>query len=267
MKRIRRFFQFVAQRGAVALAALLFAIAVFLIWLVITGFSQSATTAAIGIAAISALFAAISSFANLLQAIETQKQRENQERPYVNAFFDGEGSGAICVIIQNSGNSPALDVKVTFDPEPVDFANRPLGQVSLFAKPISFLPAGRSLRQVIDVGHRFLAEGKPTQFKISVSYSSVYHIVYADSTDCDLAYMKQATVPRKSTEENLEALTKELKELVAVLKSVRGTGSLLVETPDQYAARLDEAENERSSSPQWKTRLRAMLARIRSTFK
>jgi anion-transporting ArsA/GET3 family ATPase len=79
--------------------------------------------------------------------------------------------------------------------------------------------------------------------------------------------MKQATVPRKSTEENLEELTKELKELVAVLKSVRGTDSLLVETPDQYAARLDAAENERSSTPQWKTRLRTMLVRIRSTFK
>ena len=102
--------------------------------------------------------------------------REAQERPNVIAYFDPAANGVIYFVVNNSGNSPAVNVEVRFDdPAPIDFANRPLDQVSLFQKPITFLPPGQQFRQLVDVGHKLLADDRPTVFRTTVLYESVEH--------------------------------------------------------------------------------------------
>ena len=237
-QRLKHLLQWFARRGVIIATTFLFAFGALIIWFLVADFLPIAVEVSIGIAMISALFSAISAFANLLQAVEVQKQRESQERPYVIAYFDAESNGVIYFVIENSGNSPALNVTVKFNPAPIDFGGRPLNQVSLFEKPISFLPAGKSLRQLVDVGHSFLADGKPTKFSVAISYTSIHHAIYQESTEHDLAYLKQATRPGKSVEDNLESISKELEGLARLLKHVCHGDSILVESPDQYHARL-----------------------------
>jgi hypothetical protein len=246
MNKRKHILDWISKRSIVFIVVLLFAVAVILIWFLITGFSQSQSIIAIGIAAVSAFFAAISSIAALLQAVETQKQREYQERPYVIAYFDGTNRGAMYFVIENKGNSPAVDVKFEFTPPPVDFAGRTFNEVSLFQKPINFLPHGKVYRQIIDVSHKFLAEGKPLEYKVQVFYYSVSGEYYADTTEFDLSYLKQATMSGGTIEENLEDISKSLKEIISFLKSVKGSNSLLVKTPDEYQSRLEELRNKKA---------------------
>lgn len=264
MRKIRHIWQWFLSRSVIIISVLIVTVAVLFVWLIAISFSQPASVVSIGIAAVSALFAAISSFAALLQAVEVQKQRKSQERPYVLAYFDGGSSGVIYFVIQNFGNSPAIDVTVEFDPPPIDFANRPLNQVSPFANPVSFLPPGKSLRQIIDVGRRFFADDKPTKFQVSLIYSSIYHELYQESAGYDLTYLKEATVARKTTEENLEAITEELKKLVKQLNKVSTQKSLLVEKPDEYLRRVQREIDRNDNLPNWKLWLRSTLMSILS---
>lgn len=258
-RKIKHIWQGIAKRGVSIVAILLLSVSVLFTWFLVTGFSQSQIVITIGIAAVSALFAAISSIAGLMQATESQRQRENQERPYITAFFEGTNRGGLYLEIQNAGNSPAVDVTLKFEPEPIDFAGRKLSKVSLFQKPISFIPQGKMYRQIIDVGHKFLAEGKPTKYRITIIYSSVSGQLFEKTTDYDLDYLKQSTLPGKTTEENLEDISKQLKDVTDILRSVRGMNSLLVETPEEYHARIQSMQDERKELPRWKTLLRNFL--------
>jgi len=224
-RKLKHIWQEIAKRGVFVIAILLLGVSVLFTWFLVTGFSEAQATITIGIAAVSAVFAAISSIAGLMQATEIQRQRENQERPYITAFFEGTNRGGLYLEIQNAGNSPAVDVEFKFEPDPIDFAGRKLSEVSLFQKPISFMPQGKTYRQIIDAGHRFLAEGKPTKYHIKIVYSSVSGQLFDESTDYDLDYLKQSTLPGKTTEENLEDISKQLKDITEIFRSVRGMNS------------------------------------------
>lgn len=258
-RRLKHAWQEIAKRGIFVIAILLLSISVLFTWFLVTGFSQSQTIIAVGIAAISALFAAISSIAGLMQATEVQRQRENQERPYVTAFFEGTNRGGLYLEIQNVGNSPAVDVTFKFEPEPIDYAGRKLSEISLFQKPISFMPQRKAYRQIIDLGSKFLAEGRPTKYRVRIVYSSVSGQLFDESTNFDLDYIKQSTLPGKTTEENLEDISKHLKDITDILKSARGMNSFLVETPDQYHARLQAMHDEHKKMPRWKMVVRNFL--------
>src|SRR6266508_4633401 len=103
--RLKRVLQWFSKRSIFFITVLLFAITIILFWFMAAGFSPDNQGITIGIAAITAFLAAISAIATLLQAVEVQKQRESLERPYVTAYFDGTSSGAIYIVIENSGNS------------------------------------------------------------------------------------------------------------------------------------------------------------------
>jgi len=200
-----------SRRSTLVVAVLFLALGVFVAYFLATGFSSQQAQAIVGIAAISAFFAAVSAVANLLQAVEVQRQRELQERPFVTAYFEGSSKGAVYFIVENSGNSPALNLSIRFDPPPTDFSGRTLDQVSTFARPIPFLPAGKSLRQIVDSGPRFLSQGRPTRFAVTLAYSGVQGNSFSDRIDHDVEWMKQATVPEKSVEDQLEEIAKILK--------------------------------------------------------
>lgn len=261
-RKLKHVWQEIAKRGIFVVAVLLLAVSVLFTWFLVTGFSESQATISIGIAAVSAIFAAISSIAGLMQATEAQRQRENQERPYITAYFEGTNRGGLYLEIQNAGNSPAVDVTFKFEPEPIDFAGRKLSEVSLFKKPISFMPQGKAYRQIIDAGHRFLADGKPTKYQIRIIYNSLSGQMFDENTDFDLDYLKQSTLPSKTTEENLEDISKQLKDLTEIFRSTRGMNSFLVETPSEYETRLQAMQDERKELPRWKIVVRNLLESV-----
>jgi len=260
--KFRNIVRWIARRSVLIFTFLVIAIAVALIWLLVVSVPFNVVVVSIGIAAVSAVFAAISAIASLVQAAEVQKQRESQEQPYVISYFDGANSGAICFVIENCGNSPAKNISIRFSPSPIDYAGRPLTEVSFFRDPIDFLPPGKKFRQIIDAGHRFFAEGKPTRFHTSLSYESIYNDSYNHSMEHDLEYLKQATLPEKSINENLSVISEQLKSLVEVFENAQGKldrRAFLVESLSNYQTRTRRVLMQDKDSPRWKVILRQLL--------
>jgi hypothetical protein len=236
--RTKQLLQWLSKRSGAVIAVSLFGCIALIIGLVFLGRSYDTNQIIVAIAAIAAAFAGASAFANLLQAVEVQKEREAQERPFIVAYFEGASSGSINFVIQNLGNSPALNVKLKITPAPVNFKGKPLDQVSLFANPISFLPPTAAIRQILDMGYRFLADGKPTKFQVSVTYQSIHGETFNETIDHDLDYLIEATLPAKTAEDHLKVISEHLEKIVRTLDKVEGFNSLLVETPEQYQSRI-----------------------------
>ena len=211
--KIKLFIQWLARRSAVAFPILLFGAVIVLIWVLVSGVSFNEQTTTI-LAAISIFFAAVSAFANLLQAVDVRRQREEQERPYIIAYFEAANNGAFYFVIENVGNSPAYDLKIRFSPSPIDYADRPLNEISLFGNPITFLPAGKSLRQIIGATYRFFENNKPTQFSIDITYKSVNGELFPESIEHNLEYLRHTTLPGKLTNDYLKEISEHMKNIV-----------------------------------------------------
>lgn len=223
--KLKFLFQWLARRSAILFTTLLFGGVIFLIWILIAGvsFSEKTTTT---IAAISIFFAAVSAFANLLQAVEVQKQREEQERPYIIVYFEASNSGAFYCVIENVGNSPAYDLRIKFTPSPIDYANRPINEISLFANPISFLPSEKSIRQIIGAAHQLFEDNKPTKFSATVGYRSVYGEFFSEKIEHDLEYLRHTTLPRKMTNDYLKEVSEHMKSIVRSLDKLSASTKL-----------------------------------------
>lgn len=232
----------------ILIAIVVLLMAGFLVWVISTDASSNLTTVAIGVAALSALFSAVSAVAAWVQADEARKQRELQERPYISGSFKGSYGGFLYFDLQNSGNSPAVNVKVRFDPSPVDARGRSLNEVSLFNKPISFFPHGQSYRQLIDAGHRFLSEGNPTEFRVDLTYETVFGEIIKDKIEYDLAYLKDAHIPGRTIEESLDQIAKQMKSLDDLFKKVEKGGSLIIQTRAKYDAKMKEILEQRQEA-------------------
>jgi hypothetical protein len=74
--------------------------------------------------------------------------------------------------------------------------------------------------------------------------------MFDESTDFDLEYLKQAKLPGKTVEENLEDISKQLKDLTEIFKNARGMNSFLVETPIEYETRLQAMYDESKNTSQ-----------------
>jgi hypothetical protein len=257
--KFRHILQAIARRGVLIISVLIIGVGVLLVWFLSSGFTPSAVQISIGIAAISAFLAAISSTANLLQAVETERQRRNQERPSINAYFDPASSSVIYFVVQNSGNAPAIDVRLNIDPMPVDYAGRKLSEVSFFSQPITFIPAGKIIRQMMGVGPKFLAKYKPVNFDVIVEYSSVYGEFFKETSNQNLEYLRQTTVPGKSVEDNLAEIAKVLNEIKKLFQGVQNFGAIQIETPQQHHQRLELMMIDEQNIPWWRKRLKMFL--------
>lgn len=265
-KKLKRISNWIAKRSIFIFAVLLIGFVITLIWFVIGGANPDNENTIIGIAAVSALLSAISAIATLMQAVEAQKQRESLERPYVIAYFDSEYSGALNFVIKNTGNSPAIDISLEFSPSPIDFKGRPIDQISLFSNPISFLPEGKDIRQVIDSSYNFFQESKPLQFKIKISYYSIYGTLFTEHISHDLEYLKQTTLPRKTTDYYLQDIAKELKNLTELIKKMHGYDSLLVESPEEHSSRMESLMNPQKDKGGWRKIFTLIHNWIKSIF-
>ena len=242
MKHFKHLMYVISSRGLIVLAVLVLAFAITIIYFITTGFSQTESSVLIGIATISTFLAAISSVASLIQATELQRIREDQTRPYVLAYFDTQGS-SIIFVIENIGNSPAINLTIKFNPPPIDFQKRPLNTISIFERPISFLAPGKSLKQFIHVGFNHF-ESNPEKLDVSLEYSGTNNQLFTETYQSDLGYLKQATVGVQSVEQSLVNLQTTLKEFFNQITSMK---SILVETPDEREERYERVLGERAN--------------------
>jgi len=224
--KFKLFLQWLSKQSILFMSSLLLGIVAIFILFFTSGQPRSIEQVAVGIAAISAFFSSISAIASLSQAAEIQKQREDQERPYIITYFDATNNGALYFVIENNGNSPAYDIKFKFKSAPIDYANRSLDKVSLFNNPITFLPAGKSLRQIVNATFRFFEKDNSTSFSFSVSYRSVSGVYFYEKLEHDLEYLRQVTLPVKTIGEHLGDVSQELKNLSRNIDKLINTNSL-----------------------------------------
>ncbi|HRN50290.1 MAG TPA: hypothetical protein PLC52_04215 [Anaerolineales bacterium] len=166
-------------------------------------------------------FAALSSLFSLVQITEIQKQREASERPYIHAYFDDEYTGMLVFKVVNTGSAPALDVKITFDPSPRDYANRKLSTISIFSNPISFIPPGKEYRQLVIQGFNFFKKQRRRKFAVKTTYYSVSGKKYQENTVHDLSFLKHANLAPKQTDGYLKDLAEEHKKITRELASIK----------------------------------------------
>lgn len=249
----------ILDRLPIVVTAIALALVVLLVWFLVLGVSRESNLAAVAISVVATFFASISALANLILAAEARSQRQKEERPQILAYFEGRGTGTINFAFENIGNAPAKDLTFDFDPAPIDHAGRKLDSISLFANPITFFPPDQKIRQIVDSGPRFFENGNPTEFEVTARYYSVSGKPFSDTVIHDLEYLKQATLPEKTIEENLLEISREIKAIKRVLESVRGTNSIVVERRDDYLSRLGSTRND--------TGVFGVLARLFSLYR
>lgn len=252
----------IAKRSHLIFAVLLLGLIVCIIWILSASLSNPQDSVPIGIAAISAVFAAFSAVASLVQAVEIQRQREGQERPYIISYFDPQSSGMIDFVIENCGNSPALDVQIKFEPVPVDYQGRLLSELSLFKSPIKFMPPRIFFRQRVNVGYNLLANNRETKYTVILEYRSLQSQLFKERTEIDIAYMKQLHLPSKSVDEQIGALSASIKDLSEQFRSVIQFNSLAVETPVQRDKRIEKIVKMDDKKPKWKNYTLSFLQRL-----
>jgi hypothetical protein len=252
----------ISRRTNLAITLILLGIAISLIWFLTAGFTPNETRITIGIAVVTTFLAAVSAIANLVIAVETQRQREDSQRPFVQGYFDAENNGLLLFYIQNFGTSPAVDITVKFGVAPVDHANRPLGELSLFTKPIGFIAPGQKFRQIVDIGYRLLADGKPTNFDYTITYASLNGQKYSEKIETDLAFLKQANVPGLTIEDHLGKIQEDLQKLAKVFTDADGWGSIIIESRQERASRLDHMAIDADERPKWKKELINIFQRL-----
>lgn len=256
--------------GFATAISLLVALALVLTYLA----AQSPSTdVAIVIAVSSAFFAALGSVTNLMLAVEAQKESRRKERPYVIANPELESGGLISLIIRNQGNSPALNTFFKFESGPVDFKGRELQQLSIFEKPISFLPPGKQLRQLIIQANKLFEGDMTTTLSYSISYESIYGEKFRETVKVDLVGFKDMNLPKKSVEEQLTALSKAVEGIAKTFDSVVGVsleGStqrpIWVESPEQNIYRFKRQIQSSKVSRGWKRPLISFLQRCLSVL-
>lgn len=221
--------RWLSRRTAISMALLLFSFVVILLWIGFAIFGEPSESVALALAAISAFFAAVSSFGALFQAIEVQRQRENLERPYIVVYFDVTPKGAIYVVIENFGSSPAKNVKVSFDPSFIDHKNQSLNDISLFANAISFMPPRKTIKQFVGGGPAILNRDN-LRFTVSISYMSLGGESFYESDIIDLAYMKDMSRPMNTGEDHLEAIASSIKNMQQTLDRIQYIDALQVVT-------------------------------------
>lgn len=142
--------------------------------------------------------------------------RDLDRRPYVSVDIEFENAMGY-VVVQNHGLSPATNINITFLPELVATRNRKVSE-TLFAKPISFLPPGRTLRSFIDSGVALLHKDAPGEYTAKVEYSwSERRMDYNESCNINLNFYKWRLGSRAST---LKDVTDQLEKVSVSLDKI-----------------------------------------------
>ncbi len=178
-----------------------------------------ATVVAAVVAAISARAAMVSAKASTTQVQLMVEEVEKRERPYIYGHFHAAYGAIVRFSLENKGSVAAIDVKARFEePAPIQFTELSLNSVALFRNTIPFFPAGERYTVDVDWGMDMFAGGKPTEFKLNLSYQSPGGREIADSIVFDISHLRSILDPPPTTAEALMQHKEALDKLISVMK-------------------------------------------------
>lgn len=152
-----------------------------------------------------------------------EKQTEAQLRPYVVATVALRiGTTLLLLEIQNSGRSPALDVRLTLDRDFYPHAERREGeniaQLPAFSQPIESLAPGLRMQFILGVGGTIFAAGVdealcPKVFTVRAQYSYGGR-TYLENNTIDLRPMLHSAAIHDAVGEEIKRLRESLEKML-----------------------------------------------------
>lgn len=171
------------------------------------------------IAIVTAIIALVAAIAAWQQVRTTRQEMDRRDRPYIYGQFQDIGQGLIVFALENKGTTAAINVQVHFDePAPILANGTSLNTASTFSNAIAFFPPGASYLTPIDIGPQLLAEGKPKQFRLQLSYQTTSGFKIDEHIDFDLAYLASVLRTPPSTAVSLGKLKESLDKIGAVME-------------------------------------------------
>jgi hypothetical protein len=150
------------------------------------------------------------------------QQTEAQLRPYVIAAATVRtGTTLFCLEIQNTGKSPALNVRLRMDrdfyPHGEKREHENIAKLSAFTQPIESLAPGARIVFILGVGGKIFAPGTdeslcPKVFTVSAEYSFSGK-QYAEQTTIDVRPMLHSTAVQDPVATEIERLRQSLERL------------------------------------------------------
>lgn|GEM_PF-4004125 len=159
---------------------------------------------------------------------EARVERRDRSRPHIYVDFPMTPEHEVFVRVINGGGGVAHQVRVAFDPSPVDHKGRKLSDLSLFRAPISFLLPNEDRQHLFQVSHDLR---QPVAFAVTAS------CVDDDDQPCgpwkysvNLEEQGDTTGPRRTTPQWLGRIDKRLEEAVSAIDRLSAI-TLRVEPP------------------------------------
>ena len=236
MNKPRRIHYWLQERSFLIISILIIIVSILIVWFITVGSSNNENFV-IWVAVISAFFAAISAIANLLSAFETQKERVNSERPYVYGYFDTKNSRMIYFVIQNFGNSPAFDISIDFEIAPIDYAQRSLGEISLFSKPISFMAPSQMYVNLVNSGPALLGSDNIKKYSYTINYYSFNRERYTEKIEIDLSFLADLTLQENVVEKEIISIRRDFDKISTDLNRLKGIHSDIAEKLNKKSLR------------------------------
>ena len=178
------------------------------------------------IAAIAAVVAGVSAVASMLSAIASMRQvrlmreeLDKRERPYIYGHFQDINRGLLAFVLENKGSVAAVNVKSHFEePAPTMHNGASLNSASIFRNSIAFFPPGASYSVPVALGKDLLAEGRPTEFRLALSYQTPGGREFDETIAFDLSYLGSVRVLPPTAADVLGDLKKPLDKIGLVME-------------------------------------------------
>ena len=96
-----------------------------------------------------------------------------------------------------------------------------LNTASLFKNAITFFPPGASYSVPIDLGKNLLADGRPTEFQLNLTYETTGGRHITDMITFDISYMVSVLVPPPTTADVLDKFKRPVERISHVMETWR----------------------------------------------
>ena len=175
-------------------------------------------TAAVG-TVVATLVAAVSDRAATRQVQLMVEEMEKRDRPYIYGHFHARYGAVMQFSLENKSGVAAINVRARFEePAPIRFNEISLNSAQLLNNTIGFFGPGERFTVDIDGGMEMFAEGKPTVFKLNLSYQTPGGREIDDSIVFDISYLRSLLDPPPTTAEALMQHKETLDKLISVMK-------------------------------------------------
>jgi len=198
------------------------------------------------LSALGVYYAALAVAAAAWTVHEARAERRDRSRPHIYVDFPMTPEHEVFVRVVNGGGGVARQVRIVFDPSPVDHKGRKVSDLSLFRGPISFLLPNEDRQHLFQMSHDLR---EPVAFAVTAS------CLDADDEPCgpwtytvNLEEQRDITGPRRTTPQWLGKIDKKLEEAVRAIERL-STMTVRVEAPsstEEEPAAGDSPDPERS---------------------